>query len=50
MYDSITSRRDACTASKTASNTVLSLPIHAYLTDEEVKEIIDKVKSAYEKL
>ena len=50
MYDSITSRRDACTASKTASDTVLSLPIHAYLTDEEVKEIIDKVKSAYEKL
>ena len=48
MYDGLECRRDACTASKTASNTVLSLPIHAYLTDEEVNEIIDKVKSAYE--
>jgi dTDP-4-amino-4,6-dideoxygalactose transaminase len=44
MYDSLTSRRDACTASKTASNTVLSLPVHAYLTDNEVNDIINVVK------
>ena len=44
MYNSLTSRRDACTASKTASNTVLSLPVHAYLTDNEVNDIINVVK------
>ena len=45
MYDSLTSRRDALTASKTASNTVLSLPIHAWLTDAEIDEVIHMVKS-----
>jgi len=44
MYESLDSRRDACTQSKTASDTVLSLPIHAWLTDDEVKQIIDIVK------
>ena len=44
MYESLHSRRDACTQSKTASDTVLSLPIHAWLTDDEVKQIIDIVK------
>ena len=44
MYDSLTMRSDACTASKTASNTVLSLPVHAYLTDHEVNNIINVVK------
>jgi len=45
MYDSLTSRRDACTASKTASSTVLSLPIHAWLTDDEISSIIQTVKT-----
>ena len=31
-------------AADTASDTVLSLPIHAWLTDDEVKQIIDIVK------
>jgi len=44
MYDSLDSRRDACTASKTAADTVLSLPVHAWLTDDEVNFIINVVK------
>ena len=45
MYDGATMRSDACTASKTASNTVLSLPIHAWLTDNEIKTVIETVKT-----
>ena len=44
MYDRATMRSDACTASKTASNTVLSLPIHAWLTDSEINDVIKVVK------
>ena len=44
MYDGVTMRSDACTASKTASNTVLSLPIHAWLTDSEINDVIKVVK------
>jgi len=44
MYDGLEHRRDACTQSKTASNTVLSLPIHAWLTEEEISTIIEKVR------
>ena len=46
MYNSATMRSDDCTASKAASNTVLSLPIHAWLTDNEIKTIIDTIKHA----
>jgi len=46
MYDGLECRRDACTASKTASNTVLSLPIHAWLTDDEIEQVINTVRSA----
>ncbi len=46
MYNSLTMRSDACTASKTASDTVLSLPIHAWLTADEVISIINKAKNA----
>jgi dTDP-4-amino-4,6-dideoxygalactose transaminase len=46
MYNSATMRSDNCTASKAASNTVLSLPIHAWLTDNEIKTIIDTIKHA----
>jgi dTDP-4-amino-4,6-dideoxygalactose transaminase len=46
MYDSLNSRRDACTASKTASSTVLSLPVHAWLTDEEISNIIQTVRTS----
>ncbi|MBG11271.1 MAG: hypothetical protein CMD92_08950 [Gammaproteobacteria bacterium] len=47
MYESLNSRRDACTQSKTASDTVLSLPIHAYLKEEEIEEIIKIVKESF---
>ena len=46
MYDSIEHRRDDCMQSKTASDTVLSLPIHAWLTKDEVISIINNVKNA----
>ena len=46
MYDSLIMRSDACTASRTASNTVLSLPIHAWLTDDEIEQVINTVRSA----
>ena len=46
MYDGLECRRDACTASKTASSTVLSLPIHAWLTDDEIDQVINIVRSA----
>jgi dTDP-4-amino-4,6-dideoxygalactose transaminase len=44
MYDNLKCRRDACTQSKIASDTVLSLPIHAWLTDDEVLSIINTVR------
>ena len=44
MYHNLAHRRDTCTASNLASNTVLSLPIHAWLTDNEVNSIIKLVK------
>jgi dTDP-4-amino-4,6-dideoxygalactose transaminase len=46
MYDSVECRRDACTASKIASDTVLSLPIHAWLTDDEISTIITSLKES----
>ena len=46
MYDSIEHRRDDCMQSKTTSDTVLSLPIHAWLTEDEVISIINNVKNA----
>lgn len=46
MYDGLECRRDACTASKTASSTVLSLPVHAWLTDDEIEQVINIVRSA----
>jgi len=46
MYMNIEFRRDMCTASKQASDTVLSLPIHAWLRDSEVDYVIKTVKDA----
>ena len=48
MYDFVNYRSDNCVASKEASNTVLSLPIHAWLKDEEVESIIHKVFDAFD--
>ena len=46
MYEDATVRSDVCTASKTAANTVLSLPIHAWLTEDEIEQIINTVTEA----
>jgi dTDP-4-amino-4,6-dideoxygalactose transaminase len=46
MYDNLECRRDACAASKTASSTVLSLPVHAWLTDEEISNIIQTIRTS----
>jgi dTDP-4-amino-4,6-dideoxygalactose transaminase len=45
MYTTLQYRKDNCAASKTASNTVLSLPIHPWLTEEELSTIIKVVRS-----
>ena len=44
MYASANVRSDVCVASNTAADTVLSLPIHAWLTQEEIQTVIDIVK------
>ena len=46
MYDSLKCRRDACIASKTASNTILSLPVHTWLTEDEISTTITKLKES----
>jgi len=44
MYDFVTYRADNCVSSKKAASTVLSLPIHAWLKDDEISTIIKVVK------
>ena len=44
MYDFVTFRADNCVSSKKAASTVLSLPIHAWLKDDEISTIIKVVK------
>jgi dTDP-4-amino-4,6-dideoxygalactose transaminase len=46
MYKNISYRKDNCINSKLVSETILSLPVHAWLDDTEVTNIIDTVKSA----
>jgi len=46
MYKNIDFRRDMCTASKQASDTVLSLPIYVWPEDFELDYIIKTVKDA----
>ncbi len=36
-------RKDNCTNSQIASDTVMSLPIHAWLTDEEIDKICNTI-------
>lgn len=47
MYENIGHRRDSCANSKTASDTVLSLPVHAWLTRDEVKFVVSAVRSCF---
>jgi len=43
MYLKLPHRKDFCVSSAHASNTILSLPIHAWLYDDEVTEIIERI-------
>lgn len=43
MYSEENIRNDDCISSKIASNTVLSLPIHPWLTEDEIKVVISTV-------
>ena len=47
MYGKVKCKYDNCINSAVASDTVLSLPIHAWLLDNEVNEVIEKVKYSY---
>jgi len=47
MYNSIEYRRDNCINSKLVSETILSLPIHAWLTDDEIATIINTVRNNF---
>jgi len=49
MYDHLSYRKDNCVSSKIAAETVLSLPIHAWLTDEEIDYIIHTLKNSIHK-
>jgi dTDP-4-amino-4,6-dideoxygalactose transaminase len=46
MYNNIHCRKDSCINSKIASDTVLSLPIHAWLTFEEISTIINGIATS----
>jgi len=46
MYNNIPHRKDDCKNSKLVSDTILSLPIHAWLTEDEINKISDTVTLA----
>lgn len=43
LYNTIAHRKDECTNAQTAADTILSLPIHAWLKDEEVEDLCNKI-------
>ena len=45
MFDTIDHRTDLCVSSLIAADTVLSLPIHAWMTDSEVNQVATTIKS-----
>ena len=47
MYKNIEYRKDDCVNSSLVADTVLSLPIHAYLKEEEIAKIIKIVKESF---
>lgn len=47
MYKNIDFKKDNCYNSKIASETVLSLPIHAWLTEEEINRIITNIQGIF---
>lgn len=48
MYNDNKYIKDSCVVSKTVSDTILSLPIHPWLFDFEIQEIINTVKNNIE--
>lgn len=46
MFDADKYRKDVCMNSKLVSETILSLPVHAWLTEEEISFIIQIVKGS----
>ena len=46
MYEHINYKTDTCVNSKLVSDTILSLPIHAWLTDDEINTVITTVKES----
>ena len=48
MYNSLEYRKDNCVNSIIAANTVLSLPVHAWMTNEETNNIIDIIRKGLE--
>jgi dTDP-4-amino-4,6-dideoxygalactose transaminase len=47
MYNGLVHRKDNCVNSIIAANTVLSLPVHAWMTKEETSNIIDTVRKEF---
>ena len=47
MYNNISHRKDDCPNSQIIADTILSLPIHAWLTDSEVDEICNTIVKAF---
>ncbi len=47
MYKNIEYKKDDCVNSSLVADTVLSLPIHAYLKEEEIAKIIKIVKESF---
>ena len=43
LYNTIDHRKDDCVNAQTASDTILSLPIHAWLRDDEVEDLCNKI-------
>ena len=44
MYKDIKHRKDRCDNPKLVADTIVSLPVHAYLHEEEITKIIYTVK------
>ena len=44
MYESLAHRKDICINSKLVSDTILSLPVHAWLTGDEIENIIKTLR------
>jgi len=48
MYNNIAHRTDNCVNSKLVADTILSLPVHAWLKPEEISSIINTVRQSYD--